>query len=599
MPYPNEHAFRMIAPVNFEGGEYARKEIAPGVSIVLGIRKGSKKTETQAYRFDAKKFTFEQAKKWMKDNKKTGYIRAEKATGEEKPVKANAVSGGMTDKMNQAREALQSAFPNTLVYVQDMTDGCIYFNGEPRPSPMNTEYFSENFSIDYSLDKDGGVVLDVTTLEKVKRMEEYVSDNTPSKLFPQLKANEAEQEPTLAFNSDGICADYEQTITGNATLARKEVLDGVKYLVAPMVMIVKGVVNSLLYKEEDLKDTASEWNGRPVIIRHPKDGMGKFMSANTPENWAKAVVGKIFNTKYEDGRLKGEAWMEEDRLKKLSKSTYDMVNSGQIVEVSTGLRTDVKSGEGEQNGKKYRGVATSHKPDHLAILPDEKGACSIADGAGLNRVNQDLEANGGPGSGNFDHEVPKDELCRSATMKRAKEFNQAMEGNTEQSITPTSKEVSMDRMEKVSAVIAKGNWTEGHREFLANISDEEFGRIEKDAMREGKVEVKTLDDVLANAPADVKPMIEEGVKAFNEKRDAKIATIKANKHNKFTDEMLKAKSMNELDLLANLAQQEAPAKKEEKKADFSAQAGGKQDVQNSAKVPAVTGMDPIPLFPKK
>ena len=42
---------------------------------------------------------------------------------------------------------------------------------------------------------------------------------------------------------------------------------------------------------------------------------------------------------------------------------------------------------GEWNGKKYVGIARDIQPDHLAILPDIKGACSIEDGAGLVRMN--------------------------------------------------------------------------------------------------------------------------------------------------------------------------------------------------------------------
>jgi hypothetical protein len=35
-------------------------------------------------------------------------------------------------------------------------------------------------------------------------------------------------------------------------------------------------------------------------------------------------------------------------------------------------------------GRPYNFVARNYRPDHLAILPDQRGACSIEDGCGLN-----------------------------------------------------------------------------------------------------------------------------------------------------------------------------------------------------------------------
>jgi hypothetical protein len=42
-------------------------------------------------------------------------------------------------------------------------------------------------------------------------------------------------------------------------------------------------------------------------------------------------------------------------------------------------------------GRQYVGIARNHRPDHLAILPDLKGSCSIADGAGLCRNHDVVE----------------------------------------------------------------------------------------------------------------------------------------------------------------------------------------------------------------
>lgn len=65
MPYPAEHAARMHDPDKYKS--FARKELAPGISAIFGVLANGK-TEIQAYRFDRKKFTPAQAKKWLKDH---------------------------------------------------------------------------------------------------------------------------------------------------------------------------------------------------------------------------------------------------------------------------------------------------------------------------------------------------------------------------------------------------------------------------------------------------------------------------------------------------------------------------------------------------
>jgi hypothetical protein len=68
MPFPNEHAARVRIPGDFQPDSFKRKEIKPGIDIIIGRLKGEDTMTTQAYRFDKTKFTVEEAKKWLKDN---------------------------------------------------------------------------------------------------------------------------------------------------------------------------------------------------------------------------------------------------------------------------------------------------------------------------------------------------------------------------------------------------------------------------------------------------------------------------------------------------------------------------------------------------
>jgi hypothetical protein len=78
MPYPNEHAARIHQPGQYDS--FARKNIAPGVDAIFGIKDG--KSEIQAYRFDRGKFTPEQAKKWLAEHN-IEYIDFEPASNQE------------------------------------------------------------------------------------------------------------------------------------------------------------------------------------------------------------------------------------------------------------------------------------------------------------------------------------------------------------------------------------------------------------------------------------------------------------------------------------------------------------------------------------
>jgi len=83
MPYPLEHSARLCDPGDFQPDSFRRKEIAPGVSIVMGRLKGQQTMTAQSYRFDKERFTAAQAKTWLKEHDVKN-ISFEKASGNER-----------------------------------------------------------------------------------------------------------------------------------------------------------------------------------------------------------------------------------------------------------------------------------------------------------------------------------------------------------------------------------------------------------------------------------------------------------------------------------------------------------------------------------
>lgn len=179
-------------------------------------------------------------------------------------------------------------------------------------------------------------------------------------------------------------------------LLRKDTYRGQAHLIAPVVMLKEGVFNNILYTNEELRKFPEAWNGRDVPVRHPVVN-GKNVSVADPKIIEELVVGKVFNTKFviEDGegKLKAEIWLNEKRAKELIPTVIEDLHKGLPVEVSTGLFTDTETKSGaitnaRGEAQTYELVAHNYRPDHLAILPDQLGACSNAAGCGLN-VNEE------------------------------------------------------------------------------------------------------------------------------------------------------------------------------------------------------------------
>jgi hypothetical protein len=164
---------------------------------------------------------------------------------------------------------------------------------------------------------------------------------------------------------------------------------GRDHLVAPVVMLVEGVHNGLYYPPSELAKFPAAWNGIPLPVHHPTEN-GAPCSCNTPDIVEKQSVGRVWNTQWADGKLKGEVWVDIQKCKKVSPQALAALQKGEALEVSTGLFTENDATPGEWNGEKYMATVKAFRPDHLALLPGGKGACSWGDGCGI-RANANSE----------------------------------------------------------------------------------------------------------------------------------------------------------------------------------------------------------------
>lgn len=165
-------------------------------------------------------------------------------------------------------------------------------------------------------------------------------------------------------------------------------MEGREHIVVPMVILTEGVHNGsggpLYYPPDELSKTPVVWNHKPIVVYHPEMN-GQGVSACDPAILTNRKVGVMMNTKWDNKRLTSEAWLEKSRADAVDERIMAAVENNTMMEVSTGLFVDLEEKEGEWNGEKYTAITRNYRPDHLAILPDKIGACSIAKGAGFLR----------------------------------------------------------------------------------------------------------------------------------------------------------------------------------------------------------------------
>ena len=172
-----------------------------------------------------------------------------------------------------------------------------------------------------------------------------------------------------------------------------EVINEVPHYVVPVVMMVEGVHNGsggrTYHSSQELSNSVELWQNVPVTIHHPVIG-DEFVSVHEDGIKEQYVVGYVSEAIMKDTKLTATLKLNCEKLNQLSPETVQSIQNGNIMEVSIGVFTDTEEKEGEWNGETYERIAHNHRPDHLALLPGEVGACSVKDGCGL-RVNNKKE----------------------------------------------------------------------------------------------------------------------------------------------------------------------------------------------------------------
>jgi hypothetical protein len=170
---------------------------------------------------------------------------------------------------------------------------------------------------------------------------------------------------------------------------RNEILDGKSYLVAPVVLLADGVHHgtggAVYYPPDVLESYVETWNGVPLPVEHPVSKTGDPLSANSPEVENKQNIGRLYGVYYDSGnkKIRGEVWIDVDKAGKVQPAVLSLIRNGGHLEVSTGMYFTTDNTSGKWNGEAFDGTVVDMRPDHLALLPNDEGACNWADGCGV------------------------------------------------------------------------------------------------------------------------------------------------------------------------------------------------------------------------
>ncbi len=171
--------------------------------------------------------------------------------------------------------------------------------------------------------------------------------------------------------------------------AERRFAEGKWWLVAPLTTIpADGILNGSkgpgFYPSAETQATVGAWDGMPLTAYHPMDEGGRHTSAGHPGVLDRQGIGIVRDSVW-NGKLQHKGWFDEERTRQVNPTIYHNLVHRIPIETSTGLYTDneVAPKGSNHNGRPYTWTARNYRPDHIAVLPDQVGACSLNDGCGV------------------------------------------------------------------------------------------------------------------------------------------------------------------------------------------------------------------------
>ncbi|MDA5066528.1 DUF2213 domain-containing protein [Klebsiella pneumoniae] len=183
------------------------------------------------------------------------------------------------------------------------------------------------------------------------------------------------------------------TVVNSASNITTETIDGKPHIVVRGITPVVDdiVMNRKLYPAAEIEKAYNTLERNPMPLGHPKVD-GKHVSARDVRAVNEYHVGAwLQNVSHEGGKVTGDMYVNRqyaessEKGKRLINRLDEMISgtNSEPIHISTGLLYSGIAANGESKGKKYNEIATNMMFDHVAVLLDEPGAGTPAEGVGI------------------------------------------------------------------------------------------------------------------------------------------------------------------------------------------------------------------------
>lgn len=362
----------------------------------------------------------------------------------------------------------------------------------------------------------------------------------------------------------------------NTAAVRKEKRNGRDVVIVPSATLPDGVVmNDILYPADEIGKSFASLDRTPAPLGHPTIN-GKFVSARDPEGINIGWIGAWNeNVRRENGRVFLDKVIDVERANQSEggRRVLAAIEKGEPVHTSTGLLCMLEEANGDVT---HKHIARDIEFDHDAILLDQEGAATPAQGVGM-LVNAKGEQE--------EIEVINSTLTEDADREIDWAGTRLIEALKRRDAIGTWERMKAAIMEAVG--LSERAPSTNTKETAMPVTDEQFKALsdEVKTLSEGFGKIgDTIGTAVANA---VKPLVDaqaELVANQKAKDDAEQADLVAKvvKANLLDEETAEATPLNTLRKLAEKAE---PGRAAPLNAAFKPAAGDK----NGFKLPKAEG----------
>jgi len=348
---------------------------------------------------------------------------------------------------------------------------------------------------------------------------------------------------------------------------RREMYQGREHVVVPVIALLEGVIHAINAETPEfvpyktLAHQPERWDGAPVVLNHPAKN-GVQISAKEPGVFDAQGLGTIFKACVRNKKLALEAWIDVEKATKVAPRLLERVDNGEPIEVSVGAYVTTLKNAGVFNGRNYKAEWQSITPDHLAFLPEGIGACSIQMGCGAHRAAtahlvtaEGIEALSKKQYTKIQNEAASCGCQGDHNMKTKAERIAALQANKHNTVTDikvleAACENTLTALEAAAAANEKAAQTEADLKAAQDKVNEAEAKLK--AASERKL---TSEEIMAASPEIASIVTAHNLRVAAEHATL-VASLKTAAAGAYTEDELKAMSVEQLTKLAALAKVE-------------------------------------------